>query len=262
MARGGDRYGFSELAAALAWLPWDYIVIADASWAYVDESGEHYPNGHQHRGKYRRITLAGCVAEHEQWREFEHKLSQVLREPPGPVSMVHRAELFQANSKLYKGWSTAERRGLLLRFMNLLLKMPRTYFFGASIEVDDPQKQINEFYLRRVKDAVYRGIQQAGTSKVNFVFAKNKDVDNGSLLQVMTFLKRMFPQVGTYSFDGDPRHILPLQVADFGAYEIAHYIRGNQSEYFKRLKSSHHSVWVPEIDVKNVRTMPTGRPRA
>lgn len=201
--------------------------------AYFDESEAESLGG--------ITTLAGWIGTHEAWAAFMPKWQEMLDSAPHPITEFHSASLFHASGEFSdeNGWTDQERLDLVKRAtdimvdpdpaMRLIAAIGCTITADLAFPVDGRLRTITAYDLWKfcafscVHDSIDFITKSGGAmgTTLDFVFDEKEKLQ-GYLLEYFVKLKASFPQdrqmLGAASFV-DSKSVLPLQAADYIAYE-------------------------------------------
>lgn len=215
---------FDELAWGLGWKPEALIGML---WHYLDESGEHAKDG-----KLTRLTLGGCVATVDAWKDFCLPWQDMLDEYGIP--MFHMSD-FQAWKPPFdflaldgkRDWD--KHRALMNRALDLIIEHA-SQILGFVSDPEAGKPAFDNAYESNLAKAVLEASKGRwhGEDPLTMVFAKHRDFKASRIAEYF----ELWDDVPGLAFGGvaDPSAVLPLQAADLVAYEMGCYSRTNQPE--------------------------------
>jgi hypothetical protein len=195
--------------------------------AYFDESGTHGQESPV-------ITIAGFIANADQWSAYEHDLSQLLADYE--VKIFH-ARKFRTSKGDFKGWPTTKRARFNSRFLRLA-DDHLAYGLAMILRPDDYAKiyRLHEFPRRARPDTQYGLCFRTALWK-SAVLMKDRPADwplnvvletghknAGDAIRVFgefqdSLHPEYAPSLGTLVF-ASKENCLPLAMADSLAYAI------------------------------------------
>jgi hypothetical protein len=190
---------------------------------FVDESGR--------AGDTEFVGMAACDARWPVWQEFNRRWTAALQRHATPY--LHMKE-FTGFRGPYKGWTEAQRRGLMADCLaaldGLTIDMMSAVMKPADFEALPPDQQaaFDDPYLCVFQECLH-GIALSGymdslLTKVDVIYSQQDEF--------RTRFRRMFELWRATSEDGpclghlafrDMRECPGLQLADLVAYETTHY---------------------------------------
>lgn len=195
-------------------------------YAYFDEAGHPSdPNTHA-------FTIAGCVADVEDWKRFDREWSSILaaenvRDRNGAEWFHWRA--WKHGKDAFNGWSADRRESLLSRLIatiqaNIELVVAAFRLFDSTTA----RERFRREYLRTHEYAVrscLAALDSGGplAEPVTFVFAHHPEInptaDHDYLRSSLSDANPYYERLGNLVVS-DPREKTPLQAADLVASEI------------------------------------------
>jgi hypothetical protein len=193
---------------------------------YLDESG------HSKDPACDFVGMSGMIAGVDKWKVFESDWAGMLRD--FDIPFVHRSELAHSMGP-FKGWDEIKRRKLVGQAVEII-GATEGLPFGCSVDVKafhrlDPEAQIGlrDPYIMSLQmclhGAVVHAMFEPPEDKVTVILDSSVDWagDLPKLMKMMAETHGFGPRLGAYGF-GQWRDLLPLQAADFVAYEATHYL--------------------------------------
>lgn len=224
---------FSQLGSGLGWQSHTEICMA---WLYMDDSGEHGPDG-----ALLRFTLGGGISTIADWEALSYEWADHLRRfSHHGIEWFHMVD-FEARAKPFNIIQGDERKALLNGLLDIILRYV-PFFFGTT---DEPSAEpiwlrYGGAVIKTQKEISAAG--QTGASPITLVLAKQQGIRAARLREMID--QWMDPSVFDFGGFGEPRKICPLQVADIVAYEFSRAMRLNKPEKERypltRLKSARH----------------------
>ena len=201
---------------------------------YMDESGGRDTD---------IIVLAGYIAEVRTWTRFERDWKKVLLE--FRVPHFHMKEL-EHGKGAFKGWGRTKRKD----FQNRLLFIIQTIGVipvSCSVDVADYKEALSEKIPRTFRDPYFHCFTEWLVNAMQYCINHGKDADELALVvdrkeklaMKITALFNSFKDSDIMFTKqqraflkgvvlGDDEDIIPLQAADFLAYEVRESRQGNQ----------------------------------
>jgi hypothetical protein len=215
---------FGELLWGLGWQPRTLLAML---WHYLDESGEHSP-----QGSLIRLTLGGGIASAEQWGQLEGPWKEALAE--AGVSTFHMAD-FEAwappfDFRLSDGSRDREKHNRLLNALldTIIAHIDQLVGFVGAESCGKPE--FEDAYAANVAKAVKHGLIDAYQSgePIRMVFAKHRDFKGARIAKFF----EQWDEPGRLEFGGiaEPCDLPQLQVADIVAYEMSRWFRDQRPD--------------------------------
>ncbi len=193
--------------------------------AYLDESG--------HSKDTNFVGISGIVAAMDKWEIFEEKWQAVLTEYG--LDYCHMSE-FAHSVGQFDGWDKDEskRRRFLAQIVNIIDETEGKIFSSVVDNVEfkkrgeSLQMAVDPYYLcfqDCLKAIAINGTFEPPNEKVAMVFECQTEFAAKALKLWQTMKKRkdeVYQRIGAFSMDDGVR-LLPLQAADFIAYETTKY---------------------------------------
>jgi len=194
--------------------------------AYFDESGAHEGS--------RVFSIGGLVARQKQWMIFTNKWRAALKE--GGAEEFHASDLENLQG-IYAGWNEEQKRRLLQAASKIIASFSRNAVAGLVI-VDDYEGAVPQwakktaafgdkynFCFQICVGLVLSWIEHLNPpmpkgNLVSFVFDqrnRGEEITSNTYTQIKNF-RDPEDRMGALAFDSRKR-LLPLQAADFVAYE-------------------------------------------
>ena len=226
--------GFEELALGLFW-PDDAKVLI--MWGYYDESGEY-----DGRGNLLNMTLGGCYASLERWRQFDIEWQRALAD--------HGLTYFHMTD--FEAWKPpfdfmldggqrdqAKHHRLLNALLDIVLRhVDGFYGFGAVSMFDPDKPELSHEILMEdcvggaIKNAVLEVADFYG-EPLNLVFGKQKHFGEGKTRRYIEFYDYGTAEGRIKTFTtADPKVVRPLQASDIFAYEMGRAQRPGRPERY------------------------------
>jgi len=189
-------------------------------WAYVDESGRHdKTNGN----RYTHLGVGGALAELGDWKRLSRSWRRSLDDEG--LCQFHMVD-FEHGKGEFKGWSQERRYEFLNRLLTIIMDNRIVACVGVAINAPQAQKGRLWFppiYKSCVKGLAIRIIREVDRMskrrrRVHIVFAQHQEIRLGDLAVYFDAVNRAAPYRVTVS-TGNPRTVIPLQVADLVIYE-------------------------------------------
>ena len=190
--------------------------------AFFDESGQSSDS--------RIVTVAGVIASRQVWDWFERAWRELLN--AGSITKFHMTD-FENRRGDFASWSDAFRREFI-SYVIQIFHRPPLFPFGVTMLMDDwlamPQWRRDWFKdpysigVATVLQAASRGLPTIDT--INFVFDRVPRL-TGAATEAYNFVrneKEYAPVIGSFEFASSEER-LPLQAADFVAYEYGKFTR-------------------------------------
>jgi hypothetical protein len=191
--------------------------------AYVDESG--------HSSNTDFFSLAACVADWREWREFNHRWTHALKTHAVPY--LHMWE-FAGRREAFSGWTEEHRRGLMAACLAALDSLG-IITIGAVMKVSDYRRLDPENQAAFV-DPTFCCFQDClnGIALHGYFDFPGymTDVIYSRQDQYAPMLRKLYRYAAAHWRDGallgvldfqDMRSVPGLQLADLVAYELRHY---------------------------------------
>lgn len=227
---------FSEYAQRLGWAPHHAILMV---WAYFDDSGD--PGDPDDR----TLTVSGCVATTDTWSIWEREWAD-LRDEFG-LSWFHTVD-FEHSRKEFDGWQ-AERKELFRRRMLSIVSGHITRgarAVGCVVPHDHVARE------ERARRGTASGLDSVATwslieddpwfvclawclcaasrlapdGRVHIIFARKPKLSGKAaefFHDIILQLPKLESRLRSLDFLGEPREILPLQLADLTAWHVRRY---------------------------------------
>ncbi len=200
--------------------------------SYTDESG------HSKHPECRYVALAGFVGDDIQWKNFESDWKEALNAYIGGQEL-HMKDF--GRGPLYAGWNHRKQHRFLERIVSAITNSG-VEAVGCAVSLDDfealplhlRKATIDPYYMafqEVTKGLAFRGAPRSEdleTQQVMMVYARQDEygaTEKGRASQLWHNIKNGKPQyvwsdwMGSYA-PGSPKNVLPLQAADFFAYEL------------------------------------------
>jgi hypothetical protein len=205
--------------------------------AYFDESGHHATGPQQ---SLMQLTVGGCIASNEQWDAFKLEWQEFLDRHS--IRSFHRN--LYANRELHK---------VILDDASQIVLKHEICGYGFTIFVPKehrpkkPKQLFQIMYDAGAVDATWHAAQHAKalSDKIDLVFAHHKDFSEKRLSLLFGEFQSIDPELNSIA-QGGPQDLLPLQAADFLAYEAQIYHRSeimNDEEAKLLHPALRHAEW-------------------
>jgi hypothetical protein len=181
-------------------------------WAYVDESGEHAPDG-----SLRKHTIGGCIASCESWQRLSQRWSSALVTMYLPC--FHMAH-FEARRPPYSSWTDEERKSRLNTLLEILGEPGRDCF--GFTNVMRPHDTTSSMYERCAHDLLLELAMFDDDFAVVFAHHPEFARHNELLGRLQEF--GMGEKIRSCTV-ARPIDVCPLQAADVIAYEVSRFER-------------------------------------
>ena len=191
--------------------------------AYFDESGTH---------KNSAIVVAGYIATDEQWTEFRRNWSDLLQGEG--VSHLHRTDL-ESFQKEFKCWDKSRQIRVIKQAQGIIKLRVNTGFASGLIKVhydeiikkelrDEYGKDYYTFCVRDcLRHIVNWAIKYSQNKPIRYVFESGAEGQSEveAIFQAIDKNEKdkALLRLSDWSFK-DKLKVLPLQAADFCAYEM------------------------------------------
>lgn len=188
---------------------------------YFDESGHHWENGAKHPGKLRHLTLGGCLSTAEKWEAFTVEWLKALS--CEDIVMFHMTEFTAYDGEFTKerGWTEERHKQFLNNLLNIIDEYVIAFigctFPGVGEDFEEAYEWLAKMNVLYIREALGDQIPDGLT----VVLARHKDIDIAPIKNHFEpFFRIMGEPVGIVA--EWPKKAVPLQAADFIAYEISH----------------------------------------
>ena len=211
-----------ELSAMLGWDA--YAVVAMIEY-YFDESYQvDQPTGHAVR-----LTMGGCIAPAERWRQFSEKWKTAINQ--FGLDMFHMAD-FEADKQDFAGWKNDrpnDRVVLLNRLLDLMAEYVEGYV-GTFIEVkaygEKQKDHYQDLVINSLKSASVSASKQSGSAdRMPVVFAQHQNLSPAKADAFSAVLMKIKDAPIGPVTAARPLDVMPLQAADIFAYELSRHLR-------------------------------------
>ena len=188
-------------------------------WGFFDKSAYH----HADDGHIIQYTLGGCIAGQDRWDPFKKDWKAFLDR--------HSTGMFHATN-----YANVEKHKVELDEAVKIIQNNQLSCYGSTIFVPDeyrppkPKQALQKFYEDCAVDMIWHAAQHANAlnEDIALVFARFGDFSLDKIKKHFgdfQSVDRCLHSVGV----GEPSNCLPLQAADFVAYEVQHYHRADIS---------------------------------
>lgn len=248
-----DCVGLAHLIKAL-FVPGDWQMAMFT--LYCDASGKEQDQ---------LLVVAGYIAPADKWKSFGSEWIRILRS--FDVNYFHMREFAHSVGE-YKGWKGDEgRRRGLLNALTSLIASHAEYWVGAAIlrkvyVTVDADYQLHEFAYQYPLCGLicvgnadgWRNANHHADDSMEYIF-ESGDAHRGQLMDIVE------RQTGTTPLFRNRLNAVPLQAADFAAYEVRHALNNilvETDELFEKFRASFGllakipSIWGP-IDEPRLR---------
>ena len=206
------RLMVSELAAGMGWgRSWRIGVL----WAYFDESGTHDSK----TGNITSLTLSGAIATCDQWRSFDRKWAEVLDD--AGLEWFHMTDFEARSEPPYSDWTEKRRREILGNLLDAAVDhVPNVTGYHVDIKTT-VQRGYEDIVAKLTKDwAIFT---YGSKEPVTMILAHHPQYGAQRIARYFD----LWNDDGLLNFGGigHPKRLMPLQLADIIAYEMAREMR-------------------------------------
>lgn len=187
--------------------------------AYFDESGTH--------GEAARVTtVAGLVGDSREWARLEYEWRKRL----GQIKCFHATDCAAGDGE-FRGLSVEDRRDLSINLAKIIASSgDRLVAVGGAVYRDDWNYAVSDiikaqFHTRyhfclsmALMQVSELSLKHADGDPVAYVFAKHDEYGEYAQTIHEVFSKSKTLPIGHMGF-GEPKCVVPLQMADLYAYE-------------------------------------------
>jgi len=208
---------FLDMACGLGWSPEDSVMVL---WGYYDETG------HPSDPNVTAFGVCGLRATCAQWLTFNEAWKKLLAAEG--IENLHMKTFYSRHHEPYNGWSDAKKDSFLMSLVDLIETIKPVVGSMKKFPADGSERETIEEEWRESYHGCLRSsvMMLPAHAKVHFVFARHPEISQVSVDQYHGWVTDSYKQlwndwrVGTLSF-GDPKDLVPLQAADYVAWEIA-----------------------------------------
>lgn len=210
-----------ELSVMLGWDARAGVAMIEC---YFDESYQvDQPTGHAVR-----LTMGGCIAPAERWRQFSEEWETTIHQ--FGVGMFHMAD-FEADKQDFAGWRRNrpnDRVTLLNRLLDLMAEYVEGYV-GTFVEVkvygEKQKDRYQELVVNSLRSASICANQKGSTDRMPVVFAQHQNFSpaKADAFSAVLMMIKDAP-IGPVTA-ARPQDVMPLQAADIFAYELSRHLR-------------------------------------
>ncbi len=184
--------------------------------AYLDESRQH----DKESGTDIKVIVGGAIARADQWSIFNTEWQAVL--DSYNISCFHMSKFESRKDEFSRLFNdNASRHAFLNKLLDIISKHV-ICIIGTRIQVTQ-NGRFAATYVEAVRKTILNATHDAGHTspdKISLVFAIQPEISSKRIITYCDKLKKLaIPNLDSCS-GADPKHTIPLQVADLLSYEI------------------------------------------
>jgi Protein of unknown function (DUF3800) len=186
---------------------------------FFDESGHH---AHGENQKLLQFTIGGCIAPTEAWTSFKKEWASLLDRHA--ISWFHRKDYNDTKDKLILD------EACKIIMDHKLSCYGSTIFIPNERRHEKPKRALATMYEDCAVDMIWHSARhaEAVADQIDLVFARLGEFSLDRLEKNFGDFQLVDRQLHSINV-GDPKGCMPLQAADFVAYDVQRYHRAEIS---------------------------------